>query len=401
MNILFISIAWPEAGERNLYTDLIDEFIRRGNMVCVAGTSDDEDKYAGRVTIENGINVLRIKTGKIRKTSHVRKALSLLTLDIKLHRAIQKYFGNIRFDLILGPTPPVTLSRLYIKLKKSNSAPFYLLLKDIWPQGSVDLAVLRKYSLPWIWLRAHEKRIYKAADFIGCMSPMGKDYILANNNFLSESRIGVCPNSILPAAVLPEIPLQEFRARYNIPADSCVFLFSGNLGIGHGLSFLIDAIIRLSEYKKAFFVIGGSGTQYNFLKEKLTGNHIENALIYEWLPREDFHKMLLISDVGLILLYKYTVPQFPSRLLSYFDFAKPVLCAVNESTDIGKIVEKNDCGISVNHGDMERFTQAVRYLSENSHRRIKMGENGRNLLLNNYTVSHSYKIIMDHLHSLK
>lgn len=396
MNILFISIAWPEKGERNLYTDLMDEFVRKGNNVYVAGTSDNGLIIPEEGTIENGINVLRVRTGKIRKTSHVKKALALFTLSGKMELAIRRNFGNMRFDLIIGPTPPVTLSTLFINLKRFYKVPFYLLLKDIWPQGSVDLKVMKKYSLPWIWLRRHEKQLYKAADFIGCMSPMGREYLITHNRFLKQSKIDVAPNTILPTPEVPEKPQNDFRAKYNIPVDSCVFLFSGNLGIGHGLHFLIDAIKELSEYNKAFFVVGGSGTQYRFLKKAFSEEKVKNAFLYEWLPREDFLKMLSTSDVGLILLYRYTVPQFPSRLLSYFDFQKPVLCAVNANTDIGKIVEQNNCGLNVNHGDLNEFVKAVKYLSENDFRRLEMGENSRRYLLDNYTVTHSYEIIMSH-----
>lgn len=398
MNILFISIAWPGKGERNLYTDLIDEFIHRGNNVCVAGTSDLKLKTYQEVSIEDGINVLRVRTIKIRKTSHIKKVIALITLSRKMQQAIHRHFGNNKFDLIIGATPPVTLSTLYVNLKRLYRAPFYLLLKDIWPQGSVDLGVIKKFSLPWLWLRSHEMRLYKVADFIGCMSPMGRDYLITHNKSLNLSKLDVSPNSIRPTPVIPEKPPKEFRAKFKIPEDSCVFLFSGNLGIGHGLHFLVDVIKELTDYDKAFFVIGGSGTQYKYMRKAFTEGKVKNAFLYEWLPREVFLQMLSSSDVGLILLYKYTVPQFPSRLLSYFDLAKPVLCAVNENTDIGKIVEQNNCGLNVNHGNMNEFIKAVKYLSENRYKRQEMGENSRRYLLNNYTVTHSYEMIMSHFH---
>ncbi len=398
MNILFISIAWPSSGERNLYTDLMEEFVRKGNNVWVVASSSSGISSDSTVNTEKGINILRVESGKIRKTSHIKKALSLLMLNRRFIKEINRSLGNMEFNLIIGHTPPITLSRLYLKLKRKYNTPFYLLLKDIWPQGSVDLNVLRRYNLPWLWLRAHEKRIYKSADFIGCMSPRGKEYLLSKNSYLSSEKIEVCPNSIRPSLSWPE-KSREIRKKYKIPEDTCVFIFSGNLGIGHGLSFLVEAIKHLEGYRKAFFIIGGSGTQFQFLQNSLGKYAPENALLYEWLPSEDFLKMLMTSDVGLVLLYKYTVPQFPSRLLSYFDYSKPVLCAVNNNTDLGNIVERNGCGISVDHGNLEEFVKAVRYFSENTDVRISMGEKGREYLLQNYTVSNSYDIIMNHFGS--
>ena len=101
--------------------------------------------------------------------------------------------------------------------------------------------------------------------------------------------------------------------------------------------------------------------------------------------------------MGLILLdHKYTIPQFPSRLLSYLDSGKPVLCAVNESTDMHKILEEYSCGRSVNHGDLTTFIREVKYFSENHAIREKMGKESRVLLHDQYTVKRSAQIIMKH-----
>lgn len=396
MKILFISIAWPSQGERNLYSDLIEEFIRWGHKVYVVGTYESAEKKVPILSEENNISVLRINSGKIRKTKYWRKAFSLLTLDRKLSRAIRRFYPNEKIDLVIASTPPITLSGLYKKLKKKYNAPFYLLLKDIWPQGSVDLRIFRKYSPPWLFFRYHEVRIYKTADYIGCMSPLSVKYILSHNQFIPGHKVEVCPNSISPQEEVDDFNSTDIREKYNIPKDACVFIFSGNLGIGHGLHFIAEAIHRLTDYHKAFFVIGGSGTHFEYLKKQKSNKGLKNLLLYNWLPKEDFDKIRAASDVGLIFLYKYTSPQFPSRLLSYLEYSKPVLCAITQNTDIGSIVENARCGKSVNHGDMNNFINAIEYLSEHDDVRKEMGRNGRKLLMEKYTVKHCYDIIINH-----
>jgi glycosyltransferase involved in cell wall biosynthesis len=208
--------------------------------------------------------------------------------------------------------------------------------------------------------------------------------------------VEVCPNSISPVKEVPPVPGHEIRDKYGIPRDACVFIFSGNLGIGHGLHFLVEALGELSGYDKAYFVIGGAGTHYRFLESRLAANPTGNVFLYNWLPREDFEDILATSDVGLIFLYKYTSPQFPSRILSYLEYSKAVLCAVNDETDIGSITQQEGCGLTVTHGDMGSFTAAVKYLSEKSEERKSMGAMGRKLLMDRYTVTHTYEIIMKH-----
>jgi len=396
LRILFISIAWPGPGKRNLYTDLMDEFISEGHSIVVVATTEYGNSDTTEITTERGMEILRVSSGKIRKVSYAEKIISLLTLGTKINAAIKRFIGDRQFDLILGTTPPITLSMLYRKLKRRYKAPFYLMLKDMWPQGSVDLGVIRKYGLPWLFLRSHEIRLYRVADHIGCMSPKGEEYLLLKNRFLQPSKIEVCPNSIR-TTIESEIPDPKgIRKKYNIPEEACVFLFSGNLGVGHGLHFLVDVIKSLSDYKKAFFILGGAGTQYQYLEKEFREFSPENAFLYNWLPREDYEKILSTSDVGLILLYKYTNPQFPSRLLSYLDYFKPALCAITPDTDMGMIVERENCGKAVLHGDKEAFINAVKFFSENPIERQEMGKNGRALLLKMYTVSHSYRTIINH-----
>jgi len=398
MNILFISIAWPAPGNKNLYSDLMDEFVLQGHRVHVAATRYD-DEGREKVSEENGIKILRIHSGKIMKTSYLRKAIVLLTLGRKLGSAIKRYYGKERYDLIIAPTPPITLSLLFKRVKHIYKAPFYLLLKDIWPQGSLDHNVFRKYSIPWFYFRIHEKRLYRVANHIGTMSPMGVEYIRANNSYIPANKVEVCPNSIRPAEQAVANAGHEIRDKYGIPRDACVFIFSGNLGVGHGLHFMLDVFKALSDYHGAYFVIGGAGTHFTFLEKQVAESSPGNVFLYNWLPREDFEQILATSDVGLILLYKYTSPQFPSRLLSYLEYSKAVLCAVNRQTDIGSIVEEEGCGLSVDHGDLDSFLEAVKYLSEHPKERKVMGEKARELIMDRYTVSHSYEIIMKHFDS--
>lgn len=397
MNILFLTIAWPKQGARNLYTDLMDEFVNQGNRVYVVGARNESSRQKFVMEEENGINVIRISSGQIRKAAYFRKAITLLTLNRSLYRALDYCLNDSKIDLVIGNAPPITFSTLLRRIKRRYKAPVYLLLKDIWPQGSVDLKVFHKHCIIWSYLRIHEKRTYKTVDYIGVMSPLNQEYISHNNRSLSANRIEVCPNSIRPSLNTGDSEEAGIRTKYGIPIDACVFLFSGNLAKGHGLSFLVDAIKSLSTYHNAFFVLGGSGTHLKYLKDTFGTYNGNNILVYEWLPQKDFEMMLRTSDVGLILLDKrFTIPQFPSRLLSYLDSRMPVLCAVNESTDIGSIVRESNCGRTVIHGDLDSFIQEIKFLSENASIRSVMGENSKKLLEDNYTVERSYKIIMKH-----
>ncbi len=397
MKILFATIAWPAKGERNLYSDLMDEFVRDGHIVYVLCA--DEKIQVTTSGIENGINILRVNTTRIRKTGKLKKALAFFNLGSRLKKEVRRSWPDLEIDLIISNSPPVILSGLMRFLKRMYNAPLYYMLKDIWPDGPADLKIIRKYGLVYYYFRIHEIRMYKAADYIGCMSQYNVSYLLKHNNFLSESKVEICPNTITPRTITLRNSRDLIRKKFNIPEQAVVFIFSGNIGRAHGLDFYLDAIEMLRDFDKAYFLIGGNGMQFNRVTREIKRRNLKNTGTYSRLPADDFDELLLSSDVGVILLdSKYNVPQFPSRLLSYLEAGKPVLCSVNNATDIGKTIVDAGCGVSTLHGDFEEFKSAVKFFCDpgNSETVEKMQSDSLKLLNQNFTSSVSYNTIIRH-----
>jgi len=398
MKILFVTIAWPEKGDSNLYTDLMDEFILNGHDVFVVCA--DEKTSKSHQSTENNINVLRVGTSRVRKVNKIKKAIALFSMGSKLEKALLNTWPEKSFDLIISHSPPVTLSGLFRSLKKRYNARLYYLLKDIWPQGPADLGLISDRGPVFRYFRMQEKRMYRTADFIGCMSEMNVEYILRKDQFLDAEKVEVCPNSIKPRSLQLENSRAETRKKFNIPEGHTVFLFSGNIGKAHGLEFYIEAIESVKDIERAYFLIGGSGQYFNYVVKEIKRRGLQNIGYYKRLPAGEFDQLLLACDVGVVLLNsKYTVPQFPSRLLAYLEARLPVFCSVNEATDIGTIVESSGCGITTLHGDLKAFRRAVDFFSKPKNRQAveSMRVNSETLLSTRYTTTHSYEIIMNRL----
>jgi hypothetical protein len=145
MNILFLSISKiKKISERGIYTDLIREFRNRGNNVYVVSPRERRYKKRTEFSNEEGINILRIKTGNITKINLIEKGISTLLIEKQFLYGIKKYFNNIVFDLIIYSTPPVTFEKIVQYVKERDNARSYLILKDIFPQNAVDLGLLKK-----------------------------------------------------------------------------------------------------------------------------------------------------------------------------------------------------------------------------------------------------------------
>ena len=98
-------------------------------------------------------------------------------------------------------------------------------------------------------------------------------------------------------------------------------------------------------------------------------------------------------DVGMVFLdYRFTIPNFPSRILSYMENEMPVLVCSDKSTDLGKIAEEKGFGLWCESRNVSDFTEIIGQFDFESVTR--MGIASRLYLEQHYTSDTVYKIIM-------
>ena len=398
MNVLFLSIGrLNNIADNGIYTDLLREFRDNGHNVFVISPREKKLALPTEHSVEEGVNFLRVKIGNITKVNLVEKGISTIMIESLFLKELKKYYTDIKFDLVLYSTPPITFDKVIRYVKKRDGASSYLLLKDIFPQNAVDLNMFNKKS-PFYWYFRHkEKNLYKNSDFIGCMSKANVDYVLKHNSNIDPETVEVCPNSIEPMNIqVLENDRVQIRKKYDIPKNKTVFVYGGNLGKPQGINFLIDCIRANENNKQSYFLIVGSGTEFGKLENFFNKENPKNAKLLSQLPKIDYELLANSCDVGLIFLDKrFTIPNFPSRLLSYMQASMPVLAATDINTDIGKVMESGNFGYWCESENLKEFNQLVNKLCDGE-LRVRLGKNARNYLKNNYAVKHSYKIIMSH-----
>lgn len=402
MNILFLTLLdFESLNERNIYTDLLREFQHRGHSICAI--SPVERRNGGktrRIAAQECVEILKLKIGNMQKTNIVEKGISTLTIERTLIRAIKKYYSNIQFDMVLYATPPITFQKTVRYIKKRDNATTYLMLKDIFPQNAVDIGMLKKNGISGIlyrYFRNKEKKLYYDSDYIGCMSEANVNYLVQNNPEIDKSKICVCPNGIETTKLLTTEIKQEIRRKYGLPNDRVIYVYGGNLGKPQGIPFMVSSIIQAANAENAFFIIVGSGTEYSYAEQKLAESNKKNILLLPHMPKEEYEQIVKACDVGLIFLdSRFTIPNFPSRLLSYMDAALPVIAATDRNTDMGKVITDNQFGVWCESKEERDFVSCVKRMLDANERK-KMGEKARKYLEENYTAQLVCDIIVSSL----
>lgn len=399
MNILFLTLGSFEKNSRGIYMDLLLELKNQGHNIYVISPLERRYKQKTRLESINGINILKINTLNIKKINKVEKMISTLTIEKIYINGIKRYYKDITFDLVIYTTPPITFAKVISFIKNRDKCKSYLLLKDIFPQNAVDLNMIKKNGLIYKFFRKKEISLYRQADYIGCMSKGNVDYLLKDNAYINQDKVEVNPNSIIPSNfIVNELKnVNKLRVKNKLPIEKIIVAYGGNLGKPQSIDFLIEILKDNKKNNNIFFFIAGSGTEYEKLKTAIATEKVENVVLQKYLPEEKYNEILKVCDVGLILLdKKFTIPNIPSRILSYMNVGIPVIAATDKNTDLGEIIQKGNFGFSCESGDLYSFNKLLNVFINDRNIMKKMGVNARAYLENNYTARYSADIILKH-----
>ena len=394
MNILFITIAYS-LNSGGIYSDLCEALAGRGHRVKVAFSDNSlPDGVAGEIASKGGVEVLRVKSPQVQKVGLVKKGLAFLRLPSVMKAGIEKFYGGERFDLIIALAPPVSLCSVYAWAKRKYKCPVFLMQKDIFPQNAVDLGMFSKLNPAYWFFRMQERKMLSVSDRIGCMSQGNIDYIKKHNPDIDSQCVVMFPNTMKVMPQRPDAPKVD-RKKYGIPGDACVFLFGGNIGVPQHIELLEAAMERFDGRRDIFFVCIGSGAKAAELRSFVRSRNFSNSAFFDALPREDYEALAASCDVGLVTLSpKFTIPNYPSKTLSYMATRLPILAATDLNTDYRDLVESQaKCGLWCDSARPADFFANIERLASDAALRAELGANGRRYLEENFDVSRSAEII--------
>lgn len=391
MKILFLTIAFPDLRKsQNLYTDLVKEFYENGHETFPIAPSQDGGKT--QIMIEDSISVLRVKTFPLFPKSTIIKSIANISLPFQYLWAVKKYYRGIKFDLIIWPTPTITLYIVAKYIKKKYGSKLYFILRDIFPHDAADVGIFKRNGIFFNYFRNLEKKVYNLSDGIGCMSQGNIDFVLKHNPDLDKSKLNILHNfqKIEPPYQKDE-KLKEKYGLYN----KFVMVFGGNMGTSQKLENVLELAKRCEKYFDVIFLIIGGGTQREYIEKLINKFESKNVIIKDLIPRGEYKKLVASCDVGIISLNEIlTTPNIPSKAMAYFEAGIPILASLDYATDFDKMLQDTNSGLSSKGGQHQDFMNNFDKLYKSKELREEMGLNGRKLLEECMTTQVAYNEII-------
>jgi glycosyltransferase involved in cell wall biosynthesis len=369
--LLLIDDFYPstKSGAKMMH-DLGEQFVRDGHEVVVV-TPGDSVSGGFSVAVEDGIRVVRVRSGRLKYVGRALRGIRELRLSARIWRKARTFVKSNPCDLIVFYSPTIFFGDLVRKLKELWDCPAYLVLRDIFPQWAVDAGVIKK-GLLYRYLHHKELRQYDAADVIGVESPGNLAYFsaeLRDKGYRVEVLFNWMDTSRHPA------PATKFRERLGLQGK-VVFFYGGNIGVAQDLDNILRLAVGLRQHEHVFFLLVGSGSEVPRLQREIEKQQLANIKILPPLPQEEYLQCLSEFDVGLISLdRRLQSHNSTGKLLGYLLCGKPVLASLNPGNGLAQLLSQADAGFASDNGDDENLLNAAALLAGSADMRKRMGAN--------------------------
>jgi glycosyltransferase involved in cell wall biosynthesis len=286
------------------------------------------------------IEILEVKTFNIKNKSLILRAIAEILMPFCMYFNCKKILlRNKKINGIIWYSPSIFFGPLIFLFKVKFRCKSYLILRDIFPQWAVDLKILKK-SFVYFIFKIFEKFQYMMADRIGVQTNSNIEYFLINEEKFSY-KVEVLNNwlSIRRGSNFSFSFLQDtLKSKF-------IFVYAGNMGVAQDL-FLFLELANSPAFKKdaVLLFVGGGGELLN-LKRYAELNKIHNVTFLNEIPSTQISSLISKCHVGIISLdLMHNIDNIPGKFLQYLQCGKPVLSKVNHNNDLITIVKKNNLG---------------------------------------------------------
>jgi colanic acid biosynthesis glycosyl transferase WcaI len=268
-------------------------------------------------------------------------------------------------------SPPLTLGLTgwFIKLIRGGSLVFNI--QDVFPDAAIQTGAITNKQIIRLayWL---ERASYKRSDAVVLLSEDLRRNISQKVSPATRAILHVIPNFVDTAAITPGQRMTSYRRELGID-NRLVVMYAGNVGFSQSLGMMIAAARQLPDIA---FVINGDGAARQSLQDHATG--ISNIYFAPYQPIERLSEVLATGDIHVVPLRAGLASvSVPSKSYSILAASRPVLAAIDEGSEIPRILAESGAGLSVPPDNENAFIEALRSLSIDQNLRDRMGVNGR------------------------
>ena len=299
-----------------------------------------------------------------------------------------------RVDVILAPSPPLTIGICAWLLGCLYRAPFVYNVQELYPDIAIALGMIKNRRIISALL-ALERFVYARARMVTVIGEGMRRRILAKA--VPPVNVRLIPNFVDVDYMLP-LPKDNAFSREHRLDRSFVVTYAGNMGPAQGLDTILDAAALLAGEPGLLFLLVGEGSQHARLKAAAEERRLANVLVLGHQPYDLVPQIYAASDLCVVpLAGQAGADAIPSKVYRIMACERPVLACADADSDLGELVRHAGCGLVVAPGSATGLADAVRDAVRNPAACAGMGRAGRAHVLAHYSraaVSAQYECLI-------
>ena len=373
-----------------LYNDIALAFQKNGYEVVVLSTTPHFNVVKEQLAEQpmkwgvwglfkksfyNGIEVFHVPQKKFKST--------LLRLIGFVYWHIVSFFvglGIKNVDMILSPSPPLTIGLLNLWLAKLKGCKVVYNVQEIYPD-----ILGKKEGLVFNVLSKLERKVYNSSDAVTTIDQVFYDTIVGRFN--EPEHLHIIPNFVDTDLYRSGVDTSELDKAAFPDTDSIKLLYAGNIGFAQDWEPLVRLAEKTKDLNVEYFLIG-EGVRKSYVEDKKKELGLDKLHVLPYQPRHLMPAILAYSDAQ----YIFMTPEmegmgFPSKVYTIMACGRPLVVCSGENTPIVNFLNPVGCAKLVTTHDLEEKTyeMAVWLRSMTREQLREMGAKGESVIKAQYT----------------
>nr|NIV30864.1 glycosyltransferase [Anaerolineae bacterium] len=218
--------------------------------------------------------------------------------------ALVSFAGVLRLPgqpFLLVVTNPPFLPHVAWIAHKLRGNPYGLLVWDIYPDHVIKMGWIRTNGLvARLWNRVNARVMLDARVVITLGDRMREALERQLGRNAAELQIDVIPNWADTNLLRPMAKLENRFAMEHDQVDKVTVLYSGNMGITHGLETLVESAGMLRGDPRISFLLIGDGLGREQIEGKVVASGLSNVKLLPRQPWENLPHSLAAGDIAVV-----------------------------------------------------------------------------------------------------
>jgi glycosyltransferase involved in cell wall biosynthesis len=388
MRLIFLNrFFYPDhSATSRMVSSLAFELASVGREVHVITSRQLYDKPGAGLPayeIAHGVHIHRVGTTSFGRSRLPGRAMDYLSFYLTSWRCALSLTKP--GDVIVAKTDPPMISLIGMAAAKQRGAKLINWLQDLYPEIAIEFGVpFLTAPVRWLLFLLRDLSLKSAAANV-VLGELPAKLVLSHGARLDSVTIihnWSDEDEVVPVAHADNMLRQAWGL-----SDKFVVGYSGNLGRTHEFQTMLSASERFRNDDRIVFLVIGGGHQSDGLAYEVKARGLERSYLFVPYQNQEVLKYSLgVPDVHWISLR----PRFeglivPSKFYGIAAAGRPMISIGSKQGELGRLVEKHQCGFAIEEGDVDSLENAIARLSRDHDLCATMGHRARSMLDHHFT----------------